>query len=48
MGSGGSTGDDRYEKALPTHGDEFAHKLISAVQKNPGQILRYGCNIILV
>jgi hypothetical protein len=36
--SGG--GEDGYERALPSHGDEFAHKLISAVQKNPGQILR--------
>jgi hypothetical protein len=38
--SGG--GEDGYERALPSHGDEFAHKLISAVQKNPGQILRQG------
>ncbi len=39
-GSGGE--DGRYEKALPCHGDELAHKLISIVQKNPGQILRYS------
>ncbi len=37
-----SGGEDGYERAIPSHGDEFAHKLISAVQKNPGQILRQG------
>ena len=39
-GGGGGSGEDGYERALPSHGDEFAHKLISVVQKNPGQVLR--------
>ena len=39
-GGGGGSGEDGYERALPSHGDELAHKLISVVQKNPGQVLR--------
>jgi len=38
---GGGGGVDVYEKAVPRHGDEFTHKLVSTVQKNPGQVLRY-------
>ena len=36
----GRSEDGGYERSLPSHGDQFAHKLISTVQKNPGQILR--------
>jgi len=41
---GGKGGEDVYEKVLPRHGDEYSHKFISTIQRNPGQILRYGRN----
>jgi len=41
-GKGSKTGVDTYEKAIPSHGDEYFHKFISMIQSNPGQVLRYG------
>ena len=32
---------DRYEKAIPKHGDVLLHKMISTIKQNPGQVLRY-------
>ena len=32
---------DRYEKAIPKHGDVLLHKMISTIKRNPGQVLRY-------
>jgi len=37
-----SAASDTYEKSLPSHGDEYFHKMVSVIQNNPGQILRYG------
>ena len=31
---------DRYEKAIPKHGDVLLHKMISTIKRNPGQVLR--------
>ena len=31
---------DTYEKAVPTHGDIYLHKMICTISKNPGQVLR--------
>ena len=39
-GGGGKTEGDMYEEAVPCHGDEFLHRIITVMQENPGQILR--------
>jgi len=39
--SRGDGNGDVYEKTVPRHGDEYTHKLVSTIQKNPGQVLRY-------
>ena len=31
---------DSYEKALPKHGDILLHKMISTINRNPGQVIR--------
>ncbi|XP_043471158.1 programmed cell death protein 2-like [Leptopilina heterotoma] len=38
------TGVEKYEKSIPKHGDEMFHELITRIQENPGQILRYSRN----
>lgn len=42
-GTGGKAEADRdmYEQEMPSHGDEYFHKLVTVIQNNPGQILRY-------
>ena len=35
VGKGG--GEDVYEKTVPRHGDEYMHKFITTIQKNPGK-----------
>lgn len=35
-------GEEKYEKTLPAHGDKMFYQLVSRIQANPGQILRYG------
>ncbi|XP_023344827.1 uncharacterized protein LOC111714047 isoform X3 [Eurytemora carolleeae] len=42
----GGGGGEIYEKILPAHGDEYSHNLISTIQRNPGQVLRYSRNNI--
>ena len=31
---------DSYEKSKPKHGDVFLHKMITTINKNPGQVIR--------
>ena len=31
---------DSYEKTLPKHGDIYLHKMISTINRNPGQVIR--------
>lgn len=32
--------DEKYEKAVPVHGDLMFHNYLERIQENPGQILR--------
>lgn len=41
-----SDSDEKYEKAMPVHGDLMFHKYLERIQENPGQILRYALNTI--
>lgn len=36
------TGEEKYEKSLPAHGDKMFYQFVTKIQANPGQILRYG------
>jgi len=40
--AGGKAEADTYEQERPSHGDEYFHKLVTVIQNNPGQILRYS------
>lgn len=40
-GGHSSISTEMYEKTMPAHGDQMFHRLISTIQKHPGQILRY-------
>lgn len=35
-----SDNDEKYEKAIPVHGDLMFHNYMERIQQNPGQILR--------
>ncbi|XP_031631672.1 programmed cell death protein 2-like [Contarinia nasturtii] len=37
-----SDNDEKYEKAIPVHGDLMFHNYLERIQENPGQILRYS------
>lgn len=32
--------DEKYEKAVPIHGDVMFHNYLEQIQKNPGQVIR--------
>jgi len=40
-GSGGGGSTDVYENVLPKHGDALFHRMMTVINQNPGQILRY-------
>lgn len=40
-GEGCDSVSEKYEKAIPAHGDKMFHHFISRIQANPGQIIRY-------
>ena len=35
-----SQATDTYEKVMPKHGDVFLHKMITTIERNPGQVIR--------
>lgn len=41
-GGGFNNGDteEKYEKAIPAHGDLMFHNFLTKIQGNPGQVLR--------
>jgi len=40
--TGGDKSEDVYENVLPKHGDALFHRIMSVINLNPGQILRYS------
>ncbi|CAB3360848.1 Hypothetical predicted protein [Cloeon dipterum] len=42
VAGGAETTGEQYEQDLPSHGDAYAHRFLSRLKQNSGQVIRYG------